>query len=263
MLGELFRSEQPARNVVQSKEMGIPHTLDPSRIPQHIAVIMDGNGRWAKRRALPRFAGHRAGIESLRELTRNCLDLKIKILTVFAFSTENWSRPREEVNFLIKLLDEVLDKESAELHANGARIRIIGRRTSLPESLARKIESVEELTKDNDRLMLNVGFNYGGRAEIVDATKRLVQQARLGKINEDDITEALLAQSMYTEELPDPDLLIRTGGEWRISNFLLWQLAYAELWVTHVYWPDFRRPHLLEALHEYQQRERRFGRINR
>lgn len=266
MLGGLFQSGQPARptrNSLEPEAVDTLQTLDSSRLPKHVAVIMDGNGRWAKGRAMPRLAGHRAGVESLRELTRTCFELKIKFLTVFAFSTENWSRPKDEVNFLLRLLYEVLDKEVNELHANGVRIRVIGRRTALPSTLIQKIEQAEQLTEGNKRLTLNVGFNYGGRAEIVDATKRLVELARLGKIHEDDIDEEFLSQCMYTTESPDPDLLIRTGGEWRISNFLLWQLAYAEIWVTPVYWPDFRRTHLLEALHEYQKRDRRFGKINR
>lgn len=261
MLGELFRSGQVAQNAVELDETEIQQALDPARLPRHIAVIMDGNGRWAKKRSLPRLAGHRAGIESLRELTRNCFELRVKFLTVYAFSTENWSRPKEEVGFLLKLLDESLDKEIRELHANGVRVRIIGRRNTLPPVLIKKIEQAEKLTESNVRLTLNVGFNYGGRAEIVDATKRLVEQARRGELHEDDVDEAALSAAMYTHSLPDPDLLIRTGGEYRISNFLLWQMAYSEIWVTPVCWPDFRRIHLLEALHDYQKRDRRFGRL--
>lgn len=260
MLGELFRNG-PAARAVQANEEELLRALDPERLPQHIAVIMDGNGRWARGRAMPRPAGHRAGIESLRELTRNCADLGIRFLTVFAFSTENWSRPKDEVGFIFGLLDEVLDREIKSLHENGVKVQIIGRRGDLPTRLIRKIDEAEKLTAANQRLTLNVGFNYGGRAEIVDAAKHLVRQARLGHIHEDDVDEALITRSLYIPEIPDPDLLIRTGGECRISNFLLWQLAYAEIWLTPVYWPDFRRIHLLEALHDYQKRERRFGRL--
>ncbi len=258
MLGELFRNGQREHADRQDEEL-LRSKLDPARMPRHIAVIMDGNGRWAQRRALPRPAGHRAGIESLREITRNCRDLGIKMLTVYAFSTENWSRPKEEVSFLLRLLEEVLDREVNQLHANGVRVRIIGRRGALPTSLERRIEAAEELTRDNDKLSLNVGLNYGGRAEIVDAAKGLVRRARLGELSEDDVDEAAFSGLIYTPESPDLDLLIRTGGECRISNFLLWQMAYAEIWLTPVFWPDFRRIHLLEALHDYQQRDRRFG----
>ncbi|HLS89916.1 MAG TPA: isoprenyl transferase [Limnochordia bacterium] len=260
MLKELFRNGS-SREVDAPSEAQLAAMIEPAKLPRHIAVIMDGNGRWAQRRGLPRFAGHRQGIESLREITRACGELGIEILTVYAFSTENWERPKEEVNFLLNLLDEVLDRELPELHANGVRVRIIGRRSSLPPSLVEKIEAAERLTVANDKLILNVGFNYGGRAEIVDVVKRAVAKARRGDLVEDDIDEEWLSREMYTGGMADPDLLIRTGGESRISNFLLWQLAYAEIWFTPVYWPEFRRVHLLQALVDYQQRERRFGRV--
>lgn len=260
MLGELFKSG-PKTNGSEPTLDELEGRIDPARLPKHIAVIMDGNGRWAKRRAMPRLAGHRAGITSLREMTRNCADLGIKVLTVYAFSTENWQRPREEVNFLLNLFDEVLDRELEELHGNGVQVRLIGRQAALPRALADKARRAEEYTAANDRLILNVGFNYGGRAEIVDAAKALVARAREGELTEDDVDESLLARSMYTGDLPDPDLLIRTGGESRVSNFLLWQMAYAEFWVTPLCWPDFRRIHLVEALLDYQERDRRFGRV--
>lgn len=258
MLGELYRNAEPSH---PTPEAELERALDPARLPRHVAVIMDGNGRWAKRRGLPRFAGHQAGIESLRELTRNCAELGIKVLTVYAFSTENWARPADEVRFLLKLLDEVLEREVERLHANGVRVQVIGRRDALSADLVAKIEQAEALTRENQTLTLNVGFNYGGRAEIVDAARRLVELARRGEIAPEDVDESLLAGLMYTRDLPDPDLLIRTGGDARISNFLLWQVAYAEIWLTPVCWPDFRRIHLLEALVDYQRRERRFGRL--
>lgn len=245
----------------QLSEAKLKAQIDPDRLPQHVAVIMDGNGRWAKKRGLPRAAGHRAGIKSLRELTRCCSELGIKILTVYAFSTENWGRPREEVNFLLNLIDEMLERELQRLHENDVQIRIIGRRSTLPATLNAKMARSEELTANNKGLIFNVGFNYGGRAEIVDAVKWAVAAAKRGEIDEENVNESLLSQAMYTAGLPDPDLLIRTGGESRISNFLLWQCAYSELWITPVFWPDFRKIHLLQAICDYQARERRFGRL--
>lgn len=260
MLKELFKNghSRDSQDISEGKLLAM---IDPARLPRHVAVIMDGNGRWANRRGLPRFAGHRQGIESLREATRACVELGIEILTVFAFSTENWERPKEEVNYLLKLLDEVLEKELPELHQNGVRMRILGRRSALSPNLVRKIDAAESLTESNGTLLLNVGFNYGGRAEIVDAVKLAVAKARRGELSEADIDEAWLSQAMYTAGITDPDLLIRTGGDARISNFLLWQLAYTEIWFTPVCWPEFRRIHLLQAIVDFQQRERRFGRL--
>lgn len=260
MLKELFRNGHLRESEVPS-EAKLLEMIHPDRLPRHVAVIMDGNGRWAKRRGLPRFAGHRQGIESLRELTRACAELGVEILTVFAFSTENWERPQEEVNYLLNLLDEVLEKELPELHANGVRVKILGRRSVLPPSLIKKIEAAELTTAHNDKLLLNVGFNYGGRAEIVDAVKLAVAKARRGELHESEVDEAWLSQAMYTGGTADPDLLIRTGGDARVSNFLLWQMAYTEIWFTPVCWPEFRRVHLLQAIVDFQQRERRFGRV--
>lgn len=260
MLKELFRNGQ-LREVEIASEAELLEMIQPARLPTHVAIIMDGNGRWARRRGLPRVAGHRQGVESLREITRACGELGVKILTIFAFSTENWNRPQEEVNYLLRLLDEVLEKELPELHANGVRVKVLGRRSSLPGTLVEKIEAAEAQTALNDKLLLNVGFNYGGRAEIVDAVKLAVAKARRGELTEDDIDEAWLSRAMYTGGIADPDLLIRTGGDARVSNFLLWQLAYTEIWFTPVYWPDFRRVHLLQAIVDYQRRERRFGRV--
>lgn len=233
--------------------------LDPDRLPQHVAVIMDGNRRWAKSRGVPRPAGHRAGVESLRTMIRACTSLGIPMLTAFAFSTENWERPRDEVDFLMHLLDEVLEREFEELHQNGVRIRVIGSRIGLGRSTLRSIESAEEKTRDNKVLQLNVAWNYGGRAEICAAARELATKVANGELDPDSINEELFASHLQTGTMPDPDLLIRTGGEYRISNFLLWQLAYAELWVTPVHWPDFTEALFRNALADYQRRERRFG----
>jgi len=236
--------------------------IDPTRMPRHIAIIMDGNGRWATQRGMPRLVGHRYGIESLREVVKACIDLGVQILTVYAFSTENWGRPQEEVKFILGLLEQVIDNEVGDLHQRGVQIRLIGRRTGLTPELERKIVASENLTRGNDRLILNVCFNYGGRAEIVDAVNRALQMARRGELGPDEeMTESLFSELVYTRGLPDPDLLIRTGGESRISNFLLWQVAYAEIWLTQVRWPDFRREHLLHAIADFQRRERRFGKV--
>ncbi len=259
MLGEYTKNVPDSQ--VALTEADLEALIDPKRLPRHIAVIMDGNGRWARRRSLPRLAGYRPGIQSLKQTTRHCAELGIEILTVYAFSTENWKRPKEEVNFLLKLMDEVLDRELEELHQNGIQVRIIGRLNTFDPPLLAKFKRAEELTKDNHRLILNVGFNYGGRAEIVDAVKSLVARAASGALSPESIDEELLSQSMYTSGLPDPDLLIRTGGDSRISNFLLWQLAYTEIWITPVCWPEFGKLHLLQAILDYQQRERRFGRV--
>lgn len=260
MLKEIFRNGH-LRETENASEAKLLEMIEPERLPKHIAVIMDGNGRWARRRGLPRVAGYRHGVESLREITRACAEIGVQILTIFAFSTENWNRPQEEVNYLLNLLDEVLDRELPELHANGVRVKILGRRSDLSDALVQKLETAEARTASNRKLLLNVGFNYGGRAEIVDAVKAAVAKARRGELTEDEIDEAWLSRAMYTGGIADPDLLIRTGGDSRVSNFLLWQMAYTEIWFTPVFWPDFRRIHLLQAIVDYQRRERRFGRV--
>jgi undecaprenyl diphosphate synthase len=225
------------------------------RIPYHLAVIMDGNGRWAKGRGLPRLAGHRAGTENLRRIIRACVDLGIKILTIYAFSTENWGRPEKEVRGLMGILERVIDRELKELDENGVRIRHLGRLEGVSERLQRKIAYALETTAHNDRLILNVAFNYGGRAELVDAIRKLIADG----VAAEQVDEGLISRYLYTAGLPDPDLIIRTGGELRVSNFLLWQGAYAEYYVTPIYWPDFDRNELVKALQHYSQRERRFG----
>lgn len=234
-------------------------TIDPARLPQHVAIIMDGNGRWAQNRGSARTQGHRAGVENLRNIVRASVAIGIPMLTVFAFSTENWERPAEEVAFLMKLLEEVLAREAEELHQNGVRIRVIGARAGLPEQTLRAIEEVERRTAGNTRLALNVAWNYGGRADIVQAVRRIAALVAAGDLDPEAIDEKLFTNFLYTAGMPDPDLVIRTGGEYRISNFLLWQSAYAELYVSGVYWPDFDEAHYREAIIAYQGRERRFG----
>jgi undecaprenyl diphosphate synthase len=222
---------------------------------------MDGNGRWARERGLPRIFGHRAGIESVREIVRACGEVGIEALTLFVFSVENWERPREEVRGLMGMLRELLRKEVRELDKKNVRLMSIGRRDLLPkvvqEELARAIKALEK----NTGLVLNLALSYGGRAEIVEAARRIGEEAKEGRLDPAKLDEKTFAKRLYAPELPDPDLLIRTAGEMRISNFLLWQIAYAELYVTDVLWPDFRRPNLLTAIEDYQKRERRFGRV--
>ncbi len=227
----------------------------PDQIPQHIAIIMDGNGRWAKSRGLPRLAGHRAGTENLRRIIEACVEFGVAYLTIYAFSTENWGRPEDEVKGLMGIFDEVFDRELAELNRQGAQLRHIGRLEGIRKSLREKVEKGVELTRNNDRLVLNVAFNYGGRDEIVQAVKAIVAEG----VKPEDITEELVSQHLYTAGIPDPDLVIRTSGEQRISNFLIWQAAYAEWVFPNTYWPDFGRDELLAAIQEYGQRERRYG----
>ncbi len=225
------------------------------KIPYHLAVIMDGNGRWAEARGLPRLAGHRAGTENLRRILRVCRELDIKVLTIYAFSTENWERPQSEVRGLMSILERVIDRELKDLDANGVQIRHLGRLEGVSERLQRKIKHALEVTAHNDRFILNVAFNYGGRAELVDAIRNMIADG----IKADQVDEELLSHYLYTSGLPDPDLIVRTSGELRVSNFLLWQGAYAEYYVTPTYWPDFDREELLKAIEQYSKRERRFG----
>jgi undecaprenyl diphosphate synthase len=222
--------------------------------PAHIAIIMDGNGRWAQRRGLPRVAGHRAGAEALRHCVQACLEFGIKYLTVYAFSTENWLRPREEVSFLMDLLSQSIDREAGNLHKNNVRLRFLGRIRELSADLQGTIAAAEEKTRNNEGLNLTIMLNYGGRAEIVDAVNGLIEKNAGKKITEEEISSAL-----YTCDLPDPDLLVRTASELRVSNFMLWQIAYAEIYVTKTLWPDFRKEHLAAAIKEYGQRVRKFG----
>jgi undecaprenyl diphosphate synthase len=218
---------------------------------------MDGNGRWARQRGLPRLAGHRAGTENIRRVLTGCVEFGIKVLTIYAFSTENWKRPEEEVKGLMSIFARVIDRELNELHHEGVQLRHVGRMEGISKSLKAKVHQAIDLTKDNDRIVLNVAFNYGGRAEIVDAVKRIIRDG----VQAEDVTEEVIGRYLYTTDCPDPDLIIRTSGEFRTSNFLLWQAAYAEYYVTPTYWPDFNKEELYKALTAYSQRDRRFGEV--
>lgn len=251
---------------VTAEESQLLDRLDFSRLPRHIAIIMDGNGRWAQKRHLPRVAGHRAGTQSARTTIETCARLHIEALTLYAFSVENWRRPKTEIEFLMSLLREYIRKEMPLLQKNNIRMRFLGRADELPEAVQRDTREATEALSKNTGLVLNIALNYGGRAEIVDAmnsilSARLVQTTGNGHPLPKPITEEDLARHLYTGDLPDPDLLIRTSGEMRVSNFLLWQIAYAEIFVTETLWPDFNRARLLEALLDYQKRERRYGAI--
>ncbi|TKJ47037.1 isoprenyl transferase [Candidatus Aerophobetes bacterium Ae_b3a] len=235
--------------------------ISKDELPQHIAIIMDGNGRWAKKRGLTRSVGHRAGMEKIREITQLCSDFGVKILTIYAFSCQNWKRPRREVNFLMSGFKRYLDKEKDDLNKKGTRFRVIGRRRRLSSSLQNKIEEVMSLTKDNKDFFLNLAIDYGGQEEIIDAAKALIKEVVRGNLAVEEIDIDLFKQYLYLKDLPSPDLLIRTGGEYRVSNFLLWHIAYTELWMTPVFWPDFGKKEFLMALKDYAKRERRFGKI--
>jgi undecaprenyl diphosphate synthase len=226
---------------------------------QHVGIIMDGNGRWARARGLPRSVGHRAGTENLRRVLRAAVEFGVPVLTIYAFSTENWSRPEGEVKALLTILEGVIDRELRELHEEGVQLRHVGRMERLPEKLQRKIREAIELTKDNERLILNVAFDYGGRNEIIDAIRHIIKD----NVPTDQVDEELVSRYLYTAGLPDPDLIIRTSGEMRVSNFLIWQGAYAEYYVTPAMWPDFDKDELYKALEAYCQRERRFGLVPR
>ncbi|HEX6417794.1 MAG TPA: polyprenyl diphosphate synthase [Acidimicrobiales bacterium] len=234
----------------------IPDGIDPARIPAHVACVMDGNGRWAERRGLPRTDGHAAGERALFDTVEGALDLGCRWLTVYAFSTENWRRPADEVRFLMGFNESLLLRRRDELHERGVRVRFVGRRDwRVPRRVLRRMDETVEMTRHNRVMTLTLAFNYGGRAEIVDAVRALVAAGTPA----DKVTEKRLRSFMYAPDMPDPDLMVRTSGEYRISNFLLWELAYSELVFTDVLWPDFRREHLFDAVREYQHRDRRFG----
>jgi undecaprenyl diphosphate synthase len=228
-----------------------------STIPYHIGIIMDGNGRWAQEHGLPRLEGHRAGTENIRRVLEACDEYGIKIVTIYAFSTENWQRPLEEVRGLMGILERVLEREVENFHRKGVKLRHIGELEGLSDKLRKAVLDAIELTKENDRLILNVAFNYGGRAEIVHAVQKMLEE----KARRGDVDEELFSNYLYTAGLPDPDLIIRTGGEMRLSNFLIWQSAYSEYYSTPTYWPDFDKEELRKALWAYSQRDRRFGRL--
>jgi undecaprenyl diphosphate synthase len=244
-------------------DWALANALDPARLPEHIAIIMDGNGRWAKRRSLPRVAGHKAGIGPVRSTVENCARLGIKVLTLYAFSVENWKRPRAEVETLWRLLRFYLRRELPELQNHDIRLEAIGRLDELPTPVRNELQAAVEATSRNRGLLVNLAINYGGRAELVDAVNSILETAqRNGTLSGLRLDEQMISQNLYTSHTPDPDLLIRTSGEMRISNFLLWQIAYSELYITDTLWPDFGRTDLLKAILDFQKRDRRFGGLN-
>jgi undecaprenyl diphosphate synthase len=228
-----------------------------TKIPAHVAIIMDGNGRWAQKRGLPRKEGHRAGVENMRRVLEAAVELGVPVLTVYAFSTENWARPEDEVHGLLGILEETIRREVPELHKNGVKLRHLGRLDGISEQMRQAVHAAIELTKHNDRIVLNVAFNYGGRAEILDAIRKMIS----AHVPPDKVDEALFASYLYTAGLPDPDLIVRTAGEMRLSNFLIWQAAYAEYYSTPTFWPDFDKQELYNALLAFSQRQRRFGKL--
>lgn len=256
---------RPASRSTDGEEARLLAQLDSQRLPKHIAIIMDGNGRWAQRQHLPRIAGHRAGVQSARTIIETCAKLNIPALTLYAFSLENWRRPKAEVDFLMRLLREYLRKELPVIHRNNIRLQVIGRAEQLPTAVRSDLDKGMALTANNTGLCLTVALNYAGRAELVDAFNRILDTLRQkdahlnGGLGGFRVDEKMIAEHLYTAGLPDPDLLIRTSGEMRVSNFLLWQIAYAEMYVTETLWPDFRRNEFYTALLDYQKRERRYG----
>jgi len=235
-----------------------PTVIPLKRIPQHVAIIMDGNGRWAIQRGLPRMAGHKAGTENLRRTIRSTVEFGIKYLTIYAFSTENWGRPPEEVKGLLYILEDVIDRELGELNKEGVQLRHIGRIERLSPTLQKKVLAAIEATRHNDRLILNIAFNYGGRDEIVQAIQRMMKDG----VPPEKVTDELVGKYLYTAGVPDPDLVIRTSGELRVSNFLIWQAAYSELYITPTFWPDFDKEEYRHALESFAQRDRRYGKVS-
>tara|TARA_Y100001970_G_scaffold269909_1_gene363147 strand:- start:254 stop:994 length:741 start_codon:yes stop_codon:yes gene_type:complete len=236
--------------------------LDLDNIPSHIAIIMDGNGRWAKEKGLPRIAGHKEGINSVRDITRICGEIDVEYLTLYTFSTENWNRPKKEVNALMSLLLSTIKKEVKELHKNNVKFSTIGDLSFLPDNTENGLKEGMDLTKDNTGLNLILALNYGSRQEIIDSVINISNKVKSGEIDIDEIDETLFSSFLYTKNYPDPDLLIRTSGELRISNFLLWQCAYTEMYLTNTYWPSFREDELFKAIQDFQNRERRYGKIS-
>jgi len=250
---------QPRTADLASRERAARAALDPSRIPHHVAIIMDGNGRWAELRGLPRVEGHRAGREALRRTVEGARECGVKVLTLYAFSTENWRRPTEEVEALMALLIETAEQEAQDLRRNGVRFRASGLLAAMPAGVQAALEGVAALTRHNTEITLNLAINYGGRSEIAEAARGIAREAVERRLAPEHIDEADIQRRLFAPDLPDPDLLIRTGGEHRLSNFLLWQAAYTELYFTDVHWPDFQKLDLLEAIRSFQARQRRFG----
>ncbi|MBC8500106.1 MAG: isoprenyl transferase [Candidatus Atribacteria bacterium] len=245
--------------VIRNFKINSNELFDKDKLPQHLAIIMDGNGRWAEKRGLPRSVGHREGAKVVRRVITNCLDFNIPMLTLFAFSTENWKRPKNEIMYLLKLFEKVLCREKENLIKNNIKINFIGRLDNLPNSLIEKMKELYESTKENNKLTLNLAVNYGGRTEILDALKSILLKIDHKKLSIEEINEDTIKDNLYTHNFPDPDLLIRTAGEMRISNFMLWQIAYTEFWVTPVFWPDFDENNLIEAIRNFQKRVRKYG----
>lgn len=255
----MFNFFKSKKDILDSKEIKI----DLNRVPKHIAIIMDGNGRWAKERNLPRTMGHKAGVETIRRIIKECDKIGVKYLTLYAFSTENWKRPKDEVSALMKLLVEYLKKEFSELNKNNVIINNIGDISKLPEVCQKELMSAYERTKNNTGITMNLALNYGGRDEILTAIKKMTQDIEKGNISIDKINEDVFSKYLYTKGMPDPDLIIRPSGEQRLSNFLLWQCAYSEFWYSDINWPDFSENDLHKAIYDFQNRDRRFGGIKK
>ena len=249
-------------NFVSSMDNVLPQDLERGRMPAHVAVIMDGNGRWAKKRGLPRIMGHRKGVDTLKKLLRCCRDWGVEALTAYAFSTENWGRPTREVDFLMTLFERVLRKELQEMMEEDVCIQFVGDLKALPETLQQEIDKAVTQTQNNQGIRFSVATNYGGRQEILQACRAIAQQAKAGQLQPEDINEELFSRHLYTSNISDPDLLIRTSGEMRISNFLLWQLAYSEFYITDTLWPDFDTDEFHQAMKAFQARDRRFGKVD-
>ena len=245
--------------VIRNFKINSNELFNKDKLPQHLAIIMDGNGRWAEKRGLPRSVGHREGAKVVKRVITNCLDFNIPMLTLFTFSTENWKRPKNEIMYLLKLFEKVLCREKENLIKNNIKINFIGRLDNLPNSLTEKMKELHESTKENNKLTLNLAVNYGGRTEILDALKSIILKIDHKKLSIEEINENTIKDNLYTHNFPDPDLLIRTAGEMRISNFMLWQIAYTEFWVTPVFWPDFDENNLIEAIRNFQKRVRKYG----
>lgn len=239
----------------------LKNKIDFNNLPKHVGIIMDGNGRWAQERLLPRNAGHQEGTKRVIEIVETAADLGIKYLSLYAFSTENWKRPKDEINGLMKLLVHYIRSELNRIHKNNIKIQTMGDISKLPETPRQEVEKAIEKTKNNNRMILNIGLNYGGRDEIIRGVKSILEDIKMGKINEEDIDTKTFSDYLYTKGLPDPDLLIRPSGELRLSNFMLYQIAYTEFWFSDIYWPDFKEEHFYKAIIDYQKRDRRFGGI--
>ena len=240
----------------------IKHVKECGNIPEHIAIIMDGNGRWAQNRNLPRAAGHKRGVETVRTMVQSCINLGVKYLTLYTFSTENWKRPQKEISMLMRLMVKSLQSETNELNENNVKIMTVGDTDSLPKLVQNELKEAKEITKNNSALVLNLALSYSGRWEIINAVRKISKKYAEGEIELNDINEEFFAKNLTTADIPDPDLMIRSGGEHRISNFLIWQIAYSELYVSNVLWPDFKCKNLVQAIEDYQKRERRFGLIS-